>query len=100
MSLWFMLLVLLLAVTAVIFFSMGKSATDASAKRNRYVVAALAAAATVAIVVVGTLRGRRRAFKGGYMEEPYVNDMDFDDFGAGGDFGANVNGGVDAAALA
>lgn len=79
MSLWFLLLTILLAVTAVVFFVLGKSATDASAKRNRYTVAGLAMAATVAIIVVGTMRGKR-GFKG-YMEEPYVNDMDFDDFG-------------------
>jgi hypothetical protein len=93
MSLWIMLLALLLAVTAVIFFVLGKSATEASVKRQRYTVAALALTGTVAIVVAGTMRGRR-GNKGGYMEEPYVNDMDFDDFGAA------ENVGPEAAALA
>lgn len=91
MSLWFLLLILFLAVTAVVFFVLGKSATTATVKRTRYTVAGLALAATVALVVVGALRGRRNLK--GFMEEPYVNDMDFDDFGVNG------NAGTDAATL-
>ena len=88
MSLWIMLLALLLAVTAAVMFMLGKSATDASVKRRRYTVAGVALAGTVAIVVAGIVRGRSGSKGYGNMEEPYVNDMDFDDFGdnnAGGD---------------
>ena len=77
MTLWWLLLALALTATAVAFFTLGASAPTAADKRKKYTIAAVATLATVAIVVAGAVRGRMRQFADP-MDEPYVNDMDFD----------------------
>lgn len=83
MSVWFLLLALLLTATSVFFFTWGINTADPALKRRRYVTASLATVATALIVVLGALRGRRTA-RYDLMDEPYVNDMDFDTNATGG----------------
>lgn len=59
MSLWMLLLIVLLAVTSVVFFNHAINATDPKAKNRSKIIATVALVAVVGIIVMGVLRGRR-----------------------------------------
>lgn len=62
MSLWMLLLIVLLTVTAVLFFAKTfTTADDPKAKRRYRIIGTIALVAAVGLVVLGVLRGRSAA---------------------------------------
>lgn len=62
MSLWMLLLIVLLTVTSVLFFSFSMSATVDSKNKKRYrIIATIALVAAVGLVILGVMRGRKAA---------------------------------------
>lgn len=87
MSLWMLLLIVLLTVTAVVFFSFSMSATDPRAKRRYRIIATIALVAAVGLVVMGVLRGRkvvkkgkRVRFENQFNNDEFNNDLNNDNF--------------------
>lgn len=89
MSLWMLLLIVLLTVTAVVFFSFSMSATDPRAKRRYRIIATIALVAAVGLVVMGVLRGRKVVKKGKrvrfenndeFNNDEFNNDLNNDNF--------------------
>ncbi len=90
MSLWMLLLIVLLTVTAVVFFSMSISSQDARLKKRYRMIATVALVAAVGIVVMGVLRGRKSAqpvlTKRGKRVKFIAEDTNTDDFNNNNDF--------------